>query len=405
MAQLLNLGDKKIIRTDRPLKVALIEPVGGHGGMIPYDVGLTKGLNSVGVDVAWFTCDQTPDIEGVDIRKTYSRVFGEHVGWIRALRFIKGTIASIVSATVEGRSICHFQIFNTGFLEFAGVLVARCFFRKVVVTVHDVEPLIESRSIPLLMNLIYFMAKKIVVHNVASQKELKMISRIPTEKICVIRHGNYLDTIGDIPNKALARNKLGLKDNANIILFFGQIKNVKGLDILLEAMVNVVEEHPDAVCLIAGRPWKLEYREFELLIDRLGIKQNIVADIRYIPDDEIKYFYSASDLVVLPYRKIYQSGVLLLAMSYQRPVLVSNLPGMTEIVSDGVNGHVFETGSVESLAEKIIWLFDKSDNENEVGIQGCNHVRESYDWGDIGAATRDLYLSCLSHEFNNSEVN
>ena len=364
--------------------------------MVPYDVGLINGLNSAGVDVAWFTCDNTPDIDGVDLRKTYLRVFGDYSRWIRGLRFIKGTITSIVIAAIENRSICHFQIFNPGFLEFFGVLVARGLFRKVIVTVHDVEPLVESKSVPFLMNLIYFMAVKIIVHNFASQKELQALAGIPPSKICVIYHGNYLDTIGDIPNKAFARNRLGLLDDVKLILFFGQIKKVKGLDILLEAMKRVSEEHPNAVCLVAGRPWKLKFSEYELLINRLGIEKNIVADIRYIPDEEIKYFYSASDLVVLPYRRIYQSGVLLLAMSYQRPVLVSNLPSMTEIISDGVNGHVFDSGSAESLAEKIIWFFDSLENANKVGVKGYQHVKASNDWDDIGMRTRNLYVSCLS---------
>jgi D-inositol-3-phosphate glycosyltransferase len=390
------MKSKNCNKKDSPLKVALIEPVGGHGGMVPYDVGLINGLNSAGVDVAWFTCDNTPDIDGVDLRKTYLRVFGDYSRWIRGLRFIKGTITSIVIAAIENRSICHFQIFNPGFLEFFGVLVARGLFRKVIVTVHDVEPLVESKSVPFLMNLIYFMAVKIIVHNFASQKELQALAGIPPSKICVIYHGNYLDTIGDIPNKAFARNRLGLLDDVKLILFFGQIKKVKGLDILLEAMKRVSEEHPNAVCLVAGRPWKLKFSEYELLINRLGIEKNIVADIRYIPDEEIKYFYSASDLVVLPYRRIYQSGVLLLAMSYQRPVLVSNLPSMTEIISDGVNGHVFDSGSAESLAEKIIWFFDSLENANKVGVKGYQHVKASNDWDDIGMRTRNLYVSCLS---------
>jgi D-inositol-3-phosphate glycosyltransferase len=390
------MKSKNCNKKDSPLKVALIDPVGGHGGMVPYDVGLINGLNSAGVDVAWFTCDNTPDIDGVDLRKTYLRVFGDYSRWIRGLRFIKGTITSIVIAAIENRSICHFQIFNPGFLEFFGVLVARGLFRKVIVTVHDVEPLVESKSVPFLMNLIYFMAVKIIVHNFASQKELQALAGIPPSKICVIYHGNYLDTIGDIPNKAFARNRLGLLDDVKLILFFGQIKKVKGLDILLEAMKRVSEEHPNAVCLVAGRPWKLKFSEYELLINRLGIEKNIVADIRYIPDEEIKYFYSASDLVVLPYRRIYQSGVLLLAMSYQRPVLVSNLPSMTEIISDGVNGHVFDSGSAESLAEKIIWFFDSLENANKVGVKGYQHVKASNDWDDIGMRTRNLYVSCLS---------
>jgi glycosyltransferase involved in cell wall biosynthesis len=222
------------------------------------------------------------------------------------------------------------------------------------------------------------------------------LGNVPFEKISVIPHGNYLDTISDIPQKDKARNKLRLPDDAKIILFFGQIKQVKGLDILLRAMKNVSLVYPDVLCVIAGRPWKLEFCEYELLIQSLKLEKNIVTDIRYIPDDDIRFYYSACDLVVLPYRRIYQSGVLLQAMSYQRPVLVSDLPGMTEIVSDGVNGYVFESGSHEALAEKIISFFNNRDASNKVGVRGMQYVKASHDWVSIGARTRDLYLECLS---------
>ena len=112
--------------------------------------------------------------------------------------------------------------------------------------------------------------------------------------------------------------KLSLPSNRPIILFFGQIKKVKGIDVLIEALSKVIKNHPEAYCVIAGKVWKDDFSAYQNRIDELGINDNIRTDIKFIPDDYIKCYFNAADIVALPYRQIYQSGVVLLAAAYEK---------------------------------------------------------------------------------------
>ena len=96
-----------------------------------------------------------------------------------------------------------------------------------------------------------------------------------------------------------------------------------------------------------------------------GLHENVRLDIRYIPDEQVSNYYCAADFVVLPYKKIFQSGVLLMAMSYGTPVITSNIPGMTEIVTDGINGLTFQSEDVASLAASLLGALSMDNNERQ----------------------------------------
>lgn len=110
---------------------------------------------------------------------------------------------------------------------------------------------------------------------------------------------------------------------------------------------------------------------------------------------EVAFYYRAADLVVLPYRKIYQSGVLLMAMSYQVPVLVSDLPGMLEVVQDEDTGFVFKTGNHQSLQACLLKILEYPRLLAEVSQKASALMRNKYDWANIGLSTKKLYRDLL----------
>ncbi len=178
-----------------------------------------------------------------------------------------------------------------------------------------------------------------------------------------------------------------------MILFFGQIKEVKGLDVLIEAMPEILREHPGTLLVVAGKVWKDDFRQYQARIEELGISANCVLHIRYVPDSEVKNYYAAADVVALPYRRIYQSGVLLMAMSYGKPAIASDIAGMTEVVSDGVNGYIFPSGNSTALAAKLSDALSNPEELRLVGERALMHVREHNDWIRIGHMTADFYRS------------
>ena len=371
----------------------MIEPVGGHGGMDYYDFGLCGGLAGAGVDVALHTCDKTvaPASAGFAVRHTYAGIFGKAAAWRRGLRFVSGSVQAIFSAVRERRNIVHLHFFHVGVLALMNVLLARLAGRKVVITAHDVESFVSSLELPLISRMAYRLAHRVIAHNHISREELKARLHVAESKIAVIPHGNYLHALRPMPSVEAARERLGIPLRARVLLFFGQIKEVKGLDVLLDAMPVILKDHPETVLLIAGKPWKTDFAGYQQQIDALGIRDACIGHIRFIPDEEVPVYYGAADLVVLPYRRIYQSGVVLMAMSYGKAVLVSDIPGMLEVVCEGETGFVFHAGDASDLALRIHMLFSSPESLKDVARCGQELMARKYDWSSIGRQTRDLY--------------
>lgn len=376
-------------------KIAIIEPVGGHGGMNYYDFGLCGGLATAGVDVVLHTCDETviPLDAGFAVRHSFAGIYGKAPSWMRGLRYLRGAVSALWSARREGRRICHFHLFHVGPLQVFNILLAKFLGLRVVITAHDVESFVVSLEVPALSRWVYRQADRVVAHNQISRQELIGRIGLPAQRIAVIPHGNYLHALQSLPAQSAARASLVIPEAAKVILFFGQIKDVKGLDLLFEAMPTVLKTYPEALLLIAGKPWKSDFSAYEAQMVRLGIRDRCITHIRYIPDEDVARYYAAADLVALPYRRIYQSGVVLMAMSYGKAVLVSDLPGMTEIVTDGETGFVFHQGDVDELAAKLKQALGDATVRQTLARKGFERVRDDYDWKVIGEKTRQLYVS------------
>lgn len=344
------------MRRQGSLRVAVIEPVGGHGGMDYSDVGLCGGLAKAGVETTLYTgsgipCDATLPFE---VKATYLGVYGSAPAWLRGIRYIRGSLRALVDARLGRKHIAHFHFFHVGPLEFFNVILAKLLGLRVVATAHDVQAFAKRWPLPWIARKTYEISDRIVAHSKVSQKELITALDVPRTKIYTIPHGNYLPFIGHIPPQEEARSQIGVPKNARVLLFFGQIKQVKGLDVLLRAMPEVIREYPETLLSIAGKVWKDDFRRYQSQIDALGITNNCVCHTRYIPNAATTNYYAAADIIVLPYRKIYQSAVLLMAMSYGKPVVVSDIEGMTEVVTDGVNGRVFSSSDPDALSAILV---------------------------------------------------
>jgi glycosyltransferase involved in cell wall biosynthesis len=306
-------------------------------------------------------------------------------------------VVALAKAVTHGEKICHLHLFHGEMHELALVVLSKLCRRKVIITVHDVEsfsPVAAGRNI---ISKVYQLADRLVVHNQVSKRELVELRRVSPTRIDVIPSGNYINDAFERSNPVEARRTLGISETKRVILFFGQIKDVKGLDILIEAIPAVARESSDVTLLIAGRPWKNDFSLYERLIDNLGIRNRCALHIRYIPNEELALYFAAADVVVLPYRRIYQSAVILMAMSYGRAVVVSDLPGMTEMVSDGQNGYVFEQGSAKSLSEQLIRALQDEQMREAVALRALEYIRKNHDWEQIGKQTAMLYRAVLSN--------
>jgi len=266
---------------------------------------------------------------------------------------------------------------------------------KLILTVHDVDSLAGAKAgRSRVTRWIYLLADRVIAHNAVSSRELQRIG-LRRDRIAVIAHGHYLESALEMPAISQSRRALGIEPSAKVVLFFGQIKHSKGLDILIEALPQLAQEIPEVTLLIAGRPWKTDFAHYDGLIDHLKVRAHCRLRIGFIPDEEVAGYYAAADLVALPYRRIYQSGVLLMAMSYGRPAVVSDLPGMCEMITDGENGYVFENGSKDELAKVLISALRDKPGRQQVVARASAYIRQRHDWSLIGAETLGVYKEVL----------
>lgn len=187
-----------------------------------------------------------------------------------------------------------------------------------------------------------------------SEKVLKDLSTFTGKPAKQIVHPLY-DNFGEAIDKKAARQQLGLPVDAPIILFFGFIRNYKGLDILLHAMAILKSQMPQLKLLIAGEFYE-DRKPYDDLIAELGIEEQLLLRTDFINDSEVRFYLSAADFVIQPYRNATQSGVTPLAYHFEKPMLVTNVGGLPSLVPDGKVGVIAEPDAA-AIAEKIQELF------------------------------------------------
>ena len=185
----------------------------------------------------------------------------------------------------------------------------------------------------------------------SEQVKNELLNQKPNASVLLLSHPQYTH-FGSPCNEEESRNSLGIPKKSKVLLFFGLIREYKGLDLLIQAM-NFLDE--SYYLMIAGEIYGDE-GTYEKLISKCK-NPNIILKNAYLPDEDVKYYFSAADLCVLPYKKGTQSGVQAIADSFSVPVLVSKNGGLHENLDDGKNGFVLNDLHVENLAQKIRDIF------------------------------------------------
>ena len=195
---------------------------------------------------------------------------------------------------------------------------------------------------------------------------------------------------GDPISIDLARKKLNLNPQDKIILFFGLIRHYKGLDILLEALAAPEIKNQGIKLLIAGEFY--DDKNFYLqLIKKLNLQDHVIVHDKFIPNDEVRDYFCASNLVAQTYRNATNSGVTMVGYFYEKPMLVTNVGGLSEIVPDEVCGYVVENNCA-TISEKVVDFFTK-DRENEF-VKNVKIEKKKYEWTEFINSLLILYNRC-----------
>lgn len=396
------------------MKILLIETL-GDGGIAHYSYNLMRALIITGSDVRLVTT-RIYELKGAEqsdhilpfyfklafkLIQKFPKLSQETFSYTILRRIIKvfeyplNTIEVIVYAKKNNIDIVHFQTIHMF------DLIMACLFRvfkfNCIYTVHNVIPVHRelTKLKQVLYRYLYRFFDAFIIHSHISKKEFLNLYHVDSEKIYVIPHGNYKFLIPETPmSKGDAKAKLGISLNKKILLFFGAIRENKGLNDLIIAMKRVVETVPNAVLLIAGEPLK-DYGKYKALINKLELDSNIIEMLEYIPNDEIPSLFYASDVVMLPYHEISQSGVLQLAYAFSKPVIASSVGGFPEAVEDGRNGFLVPANCPDILAAKTIELFQNEDSLQRMGEYSYSIATTKYSWKAIADKTRDVYKKIM----------
>ena len=198
------------------------------------------------------------------------------------------------------------------------------------------------------------------------------------------------DNYGAPVERSLALAALNLSPDESYLLFFGFIRAYKGLDLLIEAFSDKRLRNRKLKLIIAGEFYEddIPYKD---LIRKYNLENDIIFFDHFIKDNEVHLFFSAADLVVQPYKTATQSGVTQIAFYFEKPMLVTNVGGLKEIVPDGKCGYVVEP-KPEFISEAIIDFFDN--NRKVQFTEGVKLEKEKFSWEKMTSAILEVFKNC-----------
>lgn len=205
-----------------------------------------------------------------------------------------------------------------------------------------------------------------------------------TKPAQLVSHPLY-DNFGSIMSKEVARAQLGLPAGEKIILFFGFIRKYKGLDLLFEAMADPGIKNAGIRLLVAGEFYE-EEKGYQEQIDQLDIREQLYLRTDFIPDSEVKFYLSAADAVIQPYRNATQSGVTPLAYHFEKPMVVTNVGGLPALVPDNKVGLVTEPLPA-ALAAGILRFYQLGE---DYFIPHLREEKKKYSWGRMVSSILEL---------------
>jgi D-inositol-3-phosphate glycosyltransferase len=379
------------------------------GGDKPYVFGLTMALSAKGAAIDLIGSDELdcPEFHsrpGV----TFLNLRGDQRTDVSVARKVRRVMAYYVRLlryawTAKPRV---FHILWNNKIEFFDRTLLMLYYKwlgkKVVLTAHNVNAGRRDRNDSALnrftLGVQYRLADHVFVHTERMKQELIAELGVGEKRITVIPFGIN----NSVPNTNLtphaARQRLGIGEREKTVLFFGRITPYKGLEYLAEAF-RQISRTGNYRMIIAGRP--------KSCAEYWGAVQNslsgeiesgrVLVYPQFIPDEDTELYFKAADLFVLPYRHIYQSGVLFLGQSFGLPVVAADVGSLKDDVVEGKTGYVIQPEDPVSLARAIEKYFESDlyTNLNDRRREIRQYTEKNHSWDDVSQITMRVYAGLL----------
>lgn len=277
--------------------------------------------------------------------------------------------------------------------------------KKTLLTIHNVNAGTRDSNDTwfnrLTLRIQYRLVDHLFVHTEKMKRELIGQFDVTASAISVIPFGINNAVPDTNLNPGDARRRLEIPEYDRVILFFGNIAPYKGLEYLIDAFEHVMAGGGAYRLIIAGNPkncdgyWNVVLRSLNRHVNR----ERILRKIEYIPDDQTEVYFKAADVMVLPYRYIYQSGVLFLGYSFGLPVIATDVGALREDIIEGKTGYVCKPEDAVDLAKAIERYFSsdlfKALNSRRQEIRA--YARQRYSWDLVGELTKNVYKELLGN--------
>jgi beta-1,4-mannosyltransferase len=268
------------------------------------------------------------------------------------------------------------------------IALTRLSGKNVVWTIHN-KVSHEARYPRLEMSIrrrIARMVDAMIVHSQEIQREMAHDFGLPLASFAVVPHASYGNTYGDEIDGIEAREMLGLPQSGRVFLNFGLMRRYKGLKRLLDAWSASGLGEAGNTLVLAGEFNDPVFREE--ITNQASLLRGVRLDLGRVPDERVRIYFSACDVVVLPFQKILTSGSLHLALTFGKPIVAPRLPSVSDVFG-GENRFAFEPSNDTSLSD-MLRLSATADLNDEV--QKMQRVRTSlHDWPNVASATLSVY--------------
>jgi glycosyltransferase involved in cell wall biosynthesis len=378
----------------------------------PYAFGLAMALISQGVHLDIIGSDEidspelhtTPNLRFFNFRGNQRN----NVNFAAKLRKLLVYYAKLIRYTARSKPRILHILWNNK-IEFFDRTILMLYYKvlgkKIALTAHNVNQARRDSKDSWLnrvtLKIQYRLCDHIFVHTQKMKGELCQDFDVAESAVTVIRHP-VNDAFPDTKlTPAEAKHRLGLRDDEKAILFFGRIRPYKGIEYLLDAFrLLSTDEQVNYRLIIAGEPKKgsEEYlHEIQRSVKRDFSAGQVILRIQFIPDEEMELYLKGADVLVLPYKEIFQSGVLFLAYSFGLPVVATDVGSFREEIVEGSTGFLCKPGDPAELAKALETYFT-SDLFRNLKVRRRelkDYANANHSWHAVAELTRTAYAKML----------
>lgn len=320
-----------------------------------------------------FSDDPAP--KGLEIRTLVNSV--NPLNWIRVGRMIRRERPDLLL-------VRYWLPFMAPCLGTITRIAKKNYSTKVIAIADNVIPHEKRPGDRFLTNYFVQSTDAFVVMSKSVEEDLQYFTK--TKPVIYTPHPVY-DNYGEPVEQEAAKAFLKLSQNGKYLLFFGFIRKYKGLDLLLEAMADERLQRLGIQLIAAGEFYEAPDYYYNI-IEKNNLKKRVVLHTDFIPNDRVKYYFGAADLVVQPYRSATQSGISQLAFHFEKPMVVTNVGGLPEIVQNGEEGYVVDVDP-QAIANAIVDFYE---NNRAAKLQeGVSEGKQRYQWSAMVAGIQKLF--------------